>query len=245
MMVWVRYPAVDFLHGHGYNPARLIHRTISRSFDNAACPYRQVCTPAFPFPPPRDHSAPTSQYSLPGSTFSRSRTEGSLSPETTARSSPMRYFLIDKIDTITPGKSITATKTVSLSEDIFADHFIGAPVLPGALMIEAMAQAGTALLEISSSHTKKALLVLVQNTKFRKVVRPGVILTLHMRVVSSDASSALCDGTIMLGDEVCAEGSLAFSLQDAAAYYPQKTRHLVEALYDTWLRDAIIAKEET
>ena len=110
----------------------------------------------------------------------------------------MRYLLIDKIISIEPNKRIRAIKTVSLSEDIFLDHFPGNPVMPGALMIESAAQAGTALIEISASLKKKAFLVMVQDAKFRSLVRPGKTLTLDLNIVSIDDLSALTECEIVM-----------------------------------------------
>ena len=68
----------------------------------------------------------------------------------------MRYLFIDRIKTIECNKSITAIKNVALSEDVFIDHFIGYPVMPGALQIETVAQAATALLEVSANFKIKS-----------------------------------------------------------------------------------------
>ncbi|MEZ4821440.1 MAG: hypothetical protein R2942_03125 [Ignavibacteria bacterium] len=85
----------------------------------------------------------------------------------------MRYLFIDKIKSIECNKSITAIKNVSLSEDVFTDHFMGYPVMPGALQIETVAQVATALLEVSSDFSFKAILSIVEKIKFRKLIRPG------------------------------------------------------------------------
>jgi 3-hydroxyacyl-[acyl-carrier-protein] dehydratase len=85
----------------------------------------------------------------------------------------MRYLLIDRIQRLECNKEVVAIKNVSLSEDIYADHFFGSLVMPGALLIESLAQAGTALLEVSANYGKKALLVMVDRAKFRCLIRPG------------------------------------------------------------------------
>lgn len=85
----------------------------------------------------------------------------------------MRYLLIDKIKIMECNKKITAVKNVALSEDVFFDHFAGYPVMPGALQIEAVAQAATALPEVSSDFKSKALLNIVDKAKFRRLVKPG------------------------------------------------------------------------
>lgn len=152
----------------------------------------------------------------------------------------MRYLMIDRITRLEVHTAITAVKCVALSEDVFLDHFAGAPVLPGALMIESMAQASTALLEYSSEFRRKALLVMVEHAKFRRIVRPGELLTVGARVSSSDGDSARLDCIVTIGRDPVGEASLTFVLQEADLHYPRRTRHLVEAVYDTWLHDAVV-----
>ena len=94
----------------------------------------------------------------------------------------MRYILLDRIEQIDHSRRLRAVKTVSRSEDFFTDHFPGQPVMPGALLIECMAQAGTALLELSNDLRIKAILVMVERAKFKAPVRPGDTLLVDMSV---------------------------------------------------------------
>jgi len=112
--------------------------------------------------------------------------------------------------------------------------------MPGALQIEAFAQAGTALLEVSSGHTKKALLLMVENAKFRGLVKPGDQLTIAMTVLSSDAQSAKLDGTIHSNGKLVATSRIVLALSDPEIYYPKLTRHLIESIYEIWLKDAVL-----
>jgi enoyl-[acyl-carrier protein] reductase III len=70
----------------------------------------------------------------------------------------MRYLLIDRIVRLEFNQQMLAIKNVALSEDVYSEHFVGFPVMPGALLIEALAQAGTALLEVSANLKKKETL---------------------------------------------------------------------------------------
>ncbi len=123
---------------------------------------------------------------------------------------------------------------------MYADHFFGFPVMPGALQIEAFAQAGTALLEVSSGHTRKALLLMVESAKFRGIVRPGDQLTVHLDVLSSDTVSAKLDGSIHVGDTLVATARIVLALGDPETYYPRLTRHMIESVYEIWLHDAVL-----
>ena len=152
----------------------------------------------------------------------------------------MRYLLIDRVDRMETGHSIVCTKSVSLAEDVFADHFIGAPVMPGALLIESLAQAGTVLLEYPHELRKKALLVMVERAKFRSIVRPGDQLRIEVTVDSDDGDLVRAHGTIQGQKDRVAEATLVFHLADAEEFYPSPTRHLVESTYKLLLREAEI-----
>ena len=152
----------------------------------------------------------------------------------------MRYLLIDRIETLRKNHSIVAIKNVSLSEDVFTDHFVGVPVLPGALIIEALAQAGTALLEVSSSFTKKAILAFVKQVKFRTIVRPGDQMIIEEFITESQDSIVELNCIVRVNEKVVADGQIVFSLREAEEFYPEKYRTAVELLYSVWLRTATI-----
>ena len=120
----------------------------------------------------------------------------------------MRFFLIDKITRWQVGSDAEAVKNVTLSEDFFDDHFPRRPVMPGVLMIEGMAQLAGLLLEASLAakfdEDAKAVLTVLERTKFRKPVLPGDVLTYRARVVSVNraggkaSAEALCDGRVVV-----------------------------------------------
>lgn len=100
----------------------------------------------------------------------------------------MRFFLIDRIIEWKVGTSAEAVKNVALSEDFFDDHFPRRPVMPGVLIIEGMAQLSGLLLEATllQNHdsSAKAVLTVLEKTKFRAMVRPGDTLRYRTEVVS-------------------------------------------------------------
>jgi 3-hydroxyacyl-[acyl-carrier-protein] dehydratase len=150
----------------------------------------------------------------------------------------MRYLLIDRIQRLECNKEVVAIKSVALSEDVYADHFFGSPVMPGALLIESLAQAGTALLEVSANYRKKALLVMVDRAKFRRLVRPGDQLFVSATMRSLENDQARMEGKVHVSDRLVMEAELTFVLKNSEEFYSPKLKFLVEALYDTWLRDA-------
>ncbi|HUX15321.1 MAG TPA: 3-hydroxyacyl-ACP dehydratase FabZ family protein [Phycisphaerae bacterium] len=100
----------------------------------------------------------------------------------------MRFFLIDKITEWHVGTSAEAIKNMALSEDFFDDHFPRRPVMPGVLILEGMAQLSGLLLEagLREKYGKdaKAVLTVLERTKFRDRVRPGDTLTYRSRVAA-------------------------------------------------------------
>src|SRR5512147_1920768 len=93
----------------------------------------------------------------------------------------MRFFLIDRITDWQVGASAEAIKNVALSEDFFDDHFPRRPVMPGVLILEGMAQLSGLLLEASLRQkygkSAKAVVTVLERTKFRSLVKPGDTLT--------------------------------------------------------------------
>jgi 3-hydroxyacyl-[acyl-carrier-protein] dehydratase len=98
----------------------------------------------------------------------------------------MRYFLVDKVTAYTPGESASGVKSVTLSDEILHDHFPDYPILPGALIVEALAQLGGFALEIDSARPKeRAILTQIERAKFHAPVGPGDQLRLEVRVEQS------------------------------------------------------------
>jgi 3-hydroxyacyl-[acyl-carrier-protein] dehydratase len=152
----------------------------------------------------------------------------------------MRYLLIDRIRQLEVNRQLLAIKNVTLSEDVYSEHFFGFPVMPGALLVECLAQAGTALLEVSTDFKKKALLVLLERAKFRAMVHPGDQLAIAVKILSTDDRFVQMDGTIHVSERLVVNARLVFTLRDANEFYPPKTKHLMETIYDFWLKDAQI-----
>jgi 3-hydroxyacyl-[acyl-carrier-protein] dehydratase len=96
------------------------------------------------------------------------------------------FLLVDRVLDVVPGKSIVAVKNVSANEAFFQGHFPGYPVMPGVLIIEALAQAGGVLAWESVSAEERIwilYLVGIEETRFKQVVRPGDQLMLHVELL--------------------------------------------------------------
>lgn len=98
---------------------------------------------------------------------------------------PHRYpmLLIDQVDELIPGKKAIARRNVTINEEVFNGHFPKNPVLPGALIVESLAQTGAvALLSQEEFQGKTAYFGGIRSAEFRKVVRPGDILRLEVNL---------------------------------------------------------------
>ena len=96
---------------------------------------------------------------------------------------PHRYpmLLIDRVEELIPGEKAVAKRNVTINEELFNGHFPGNPVMPGVLIVEALAQTGAvALLSIPEFKGKTAYFGGIKSAKFRKVVRPGDSLRLEV-----------------------------------------------------------------
>jgi 3-hydroxyacyl-[acyl-carrier-protein] dehydratase len=101
---------------------------------------------------------------------------------------PHRYpfLLIDRVLEFEPRKRIVAIKNVTMNEPFFQGHFPGAPLMPGVLIVEAMAQAGAVLMlsEMEDRHSKLAVFTGIDGAKFRRSVTPGDQIRIEVDVVT-------------------------------------------------------------
>lgn len=132
---------------------------------------------------------------------------------------PHRYpmLMVDRIIEIAAeSKSIVGIKNVTANEPHFTGHFPGYAVMPGVLIIEAMAQAGGILVTVLAPHTRGQLMLLasVENAKFRKPVVPGDQLRLEVRLDRLKRNVAKMQGVASVAGEVVAEAALLCVLRE-------------------------------
>lgn len=122
---------------------------------------------------------------------------------------PHRYpfMFIDKVLEFEPGKSLTAIKNVSFNEPFFNGHFPQKPVMPGVLIVEALAQAACVLAFITSGKSideEIYFLAGINNAKFKRIVEPGDQLKLHIDVLRARSSVIKVLGTATVdGEPAC------------------------------------------
>jgi 3-hydroxyacyl-[acyl-carrier-protein] dehydratase len=99
----------------------------------------------------------------------------------------MYFSLIDKIETLEPGKRIVATKSLSMAEEYLRDHFPNFPVMPGVLMLEALTQASAWLIRVSEDFAHSIVVLKeVRNVKYARFVQPGQTLNIVSEIVQED-----------------------------------------------------------
>lgn len=125
---------------------------------------------------------------------------------------PHRYpfLLIDRIVEFDPKKRVVALKNVSINEPYFQGHFPGAPIMPGVLVIEAMAQAGAMLMlsEMPDRQNKLAVFTGIDAAKFRSQVVPGDQLRIEVDVINFRTRFGKMAGKAYIGDKLACEATL-------------------------------------
>jgi beta-hydroxyacyl-ACP dehydratase FabZ len=133
---------------------------------------------------------------------------------------PHRYpfLLVDRVLELEKGR-ILALKNVTINEPHFPGHFPGVPVMPGVLIVEAMAQAGGVMMlhDVPDRHNKLIYFTGIDNCRFRRPVVPGDQLLLELTVIKARPRFAVLKGVARVGDAVVAEAELSSAMVDRPA----------------------------
>jgi 3-hydroxyacyl-[acyl-carrier-protein] dehydratase len=124
------------------------------------------------------------------------------------------FLMIDRVVEIEAGKRIVGVKEVDIDRDWFLKgHFPGYPVMPGVLIVEALAQAGAVLvMQDPDNRGRMPLFARVDNCRFRQQVRPGDSLRLEVEVTSYRDPVGKAHGRALVGDKLACEADLTFAL---------------------------------
>jgi 3-hydroxyacyl-[acyl-carrier-protein] dehydratase len=135
---------------------------------------------------------------------------------------PHRYpmLLVDRVERIVPDQSITAIKAVSMNEGFFQGHFPGRPIMPGVLIVEALAQAAGVLAVESlglADSGKLVYFMAIEGAKFRAPVEPGCLLQLDVEFIQKRASVCKFAGRASVGGKLAAEANFTAMIADPPA----------------------------
>jgi len=135
---------------------------------------------------------------------------------------PHRYplLLVDRVESIVPDQSIVAIKAVTMNEQFFQGHFPGRPIMPGVLIVEALAQAAGVLAVESLNLANSGKLVYfmaIENAKFRQPVEPGVLLKLEVEFVQKRATVCKFAGRATIDGRLAAEAHFTAMIADPPA----------------------------
>ena len=123
-------------------------------------------------------------------------------------------LLIDSVEEIEYGVRAVAKKCVSFNEPFFAGHFPEEPVMPGVLIVEALAQTGAvAILGKDENRGKTAYFASINSTKFKRKVVPGDILTLESEIIIVKSPIGVGKATAKVGDEIACIAELTFAVE--------------------------------
>jgi len=131
---------------------------------------------------------------------------------------PHRYpfLLIDRVVDLTPKERIVAIKNVTINEPFFQGHFPGHPIMPGVLIIEAMAQVGGMLLmgSVEDPESKVVYFMSLDNVKFRRPVKPGDQIRFELEIIQLRGTVCKMRGVGKVEGEVVAEADMAAMVRD-------------------------------
>ena len=135
---------------------------------------------------------------------------------------PHRYpmLLVDRVEELLPDRSIRAIKAVTINEPFFQGHFPGRPIMPGVLIVEALAQAAGVLAVESlglAGSGKLVYFMSIDEVKFRVPVEPGVLLTLAVEFVQKRGSVCKFAGRALLSGKVAAQANFTAMIADPPA----------------------------
>ncbi|MBP3966924.1 MULTISPECIES: 3-hydroxyacyl-ACP dehydratase FabZ [Paenibacillus] len=125
------------------------------------------------------------------------------------------FLLVDRIIELEEGKRAVGIKNVTMNEPFFTGHFPQYPVMPGVLIVEALAQVGcVAILKVEANRGKIGFFAGIDNCRFRGQVVPGDTLTLEVEITRMKGMIGKGQAVAKVGDKVVAEGEIMFALKD-------------------------------
>ena len=123
------------------------------------------------------------------------------------------FLMIDRVEEYIPGESAIAYKNACINEPFFQGHFPENPIMPGVLIVEAMAQTGAvAVLSLEENKGKNALFGGIDKLKFKKQVVPGDVLKLEVKIIKRKGPIGVGEAIATVDGKLAAKGELTFAI---------------------------------
>lgn len=123
------------------------------------------------------------------------------------------FLLIDRIEEVVPGERVVAIKNVTMNEPFFVGHFPGEPVMPGVLIVEAMAQAGAyAVLSMDEYKGKLAFFGGIDKAKFRRKVVPGDTIRIEVEIIKLKSIAGIGKAVAYVDGKKACEAEITFMI---------------------------------
>lgn len=128
------------------------------------------------------------------------------------------FLMIDRVEEYIPGKSCIAYKNVCINEPYFAGHFPNMPIMPGVLIVEALAQTGAvAILSMKENKGKNALFGGIDKLRFKKQVVPGDVLKLEVKIIKQKGPIGIGEAIATVDGKIAAKGELTFAIVEVGS----------------------------
>jgi len=125
------------------------------------------------------------------------------------------FLLIDKVESFEPGVSAVAYKNVTMNEPFFVGHFPKFPIMPGVLIVEALAQTGAvSILSMDEYKGKLVFFAGINNLKFKRKVVPGDVLKLEVEIIKRKGPIGIGKAKATVDGQLCVSGELTFAIGD-------------------------------
>lgn len=123
------------------------------------------------------------------------------------------FLMIDRVEDYIPGQSCIAYKNVCINEPYFQGHFPGQPIMPGVLIVEALAQTGAvAILSMEENKGKNALFGGIDKLRFKRQVVPGDVLKLEVKIIKQKGPIGVGEALATVDGKIVAKGELTFAI---------------------------------
>ena len=150
----------------------------------------------------------------------------------------MKFYLVDKVESIELGKRIVTVKALSMAEEYLADHFPAFPVLPGVLMLEALTQSAAWLVRLQQNWANSVIvLTAAKNVRYAHFVQPGDLMRCDLEATEIGPSSAKFKGTATVGEHTTVTAKLelsCFNIRDKAPYLTTADEAILSTLRKRW-----------